>query len=127
MLIAPSASISPPMRYGSREFQRGDMYNLPFHSPTFDTVTMDRVLAGAKRPQSALAEAARALKSGGRLVILEEFDRMAEAWQANPIVTLRAWLKDAGLTSERLRPIDTEYGHLIVVIARHGAKQRVAA
>ena len=32
------------------EFRRGDMYALPFAAESFDTVTIDRVLAVAKRP-----------------------------------------------------------------------------
>ena len=32
------------------ELQRGDMYDLPFAGPLFDTVTVDRILATAQRP-----------------------------------------------------------------------------
>src|SRR6185436_13982183 len=41
------------------ELQRGDMYDLPFAGPLFDTVTVDRVLATAQRPSTALTEIAR--------------------------------------------------------------------
>jgi DNA-binding transcriptional ArsR family regulator len=44
-------------------FRRADMYGLPFDAAAFDTVTMDRVLSGAERPATAIAEAARTLLS----------------------------------------------------------------
>jgi DNA-binding transcriptional ArsR family regulator len=109
------------------EFQRGDMYHLPFHAPLFDTVTMDRVLASAERPQAALNEAARTLKAEGRLLLLEDFDRLADGGGSNPIARVREWIAAAGLRCERLRPVDTEHGHLIVALARQGVGARVAA
>ena len=33
------------------ELQRGDMYELPFSAPVFDTATADRVLAQARTPR----------------------------------------------------------------------------
>src|SRR5690606_41406692 len=38
------------------ELQQGDMYDLPFAAATFDTVTLDRLLAAAKRPLVARSE-----------------------------------------------------------------------
>ena len=59
------------------ELQRGDMYDLPFAGPLFDTVTVDRVLATAERPAAALSEIARTLKHGGRAVVIEDFDALS--------------------------------------------------
>jgi ArsR family transcriptional regulator len=99
------------------ELQRGDMYDLPFSAAVFDTATLDRALATAARPTAALREIARALKPGGRLVVIEDFDALAAAGQANPIRTLRDWFAAAGLACSRLRPIDTEAGHLLLAVA----------
>ena len=79
------------------ELQRGDMYDLPFAGPLFDTVTVDRVLATAQRPAAALSEIARTLKHGGRAVVIEDFDALSAAGAANPIATLREWFARAGL------------------------------
>jgi len=49
----------------------GDMYQLPFANDSFDTVTMDEVLREAERPSAVIAEAARILRPGGRLLIVE--------------------------------------------------------
>jgi DNA-binding transcriptional ArsR family regulator len=105
------------------ELQRGDMYDLPFAAPLFDTVTADRVLADAERPVAALAEIVRTLKATGRLLVIEDFDRLAETVGGNPIAKLRAWFDAAGLICERLRPIDAEHGHLLVALAR---RRRIA-
>src|SRR5690606_19970388 len=73
------------------ELQRGDMYDLPFAAPLFDTVIAERVLAEAQRPLAALMEISRTLKHGGRAVVIEDFDSLSAASTANPIATLREW------------------------------------
>lgn len=103
------------------ELQRGDMYDLPFAGPLFDTVTVDRVLGTAQRPAAALSEIARTLKDGGRAVVIEDFDTLSGAGAANPIATLREWFARAGLECQRLHPVDTEDAHLLVAVARRPA------
>jgi DNA-binding transcriptional ArsR family regulator/precorrin-6B methylase 2 len=109
------------------ELQRGDMYDLPFSAPLFDTATAERVLATAQRPVAVLGEIVRTLKGGGRVVIIEDFDALAEASGANPIATLRGWLTSAGLECTRVHPIDTESGHLLIALARRAVSTPVAA
>ncbi len=109
------------------ELQRGDMYDLPFAGPLFDTVTVDRVLATAQRPAAALSEIARTLKSGGRAIVIEDFDTLSGASSANPIATLREWFARAGLECQRVHPIDIEDAHLLVALARRLAQTTAAA
>jgi ArsR family transcriptional regulator len=109
------------------ELQRGDMYDLPFAGPLFDTVTVDRVLATAQRPAAALSEIARTLKSGGRAIVIEDFDTLSAAGAANPIATLREWFARAGLECHRVHPVDTEDAHLLVALARRPAQTTAAA
>jgi SAM-dependent methyltransferase len=109
------------------ELQRGDMYDLPFAGPLFDTVTVDRVLATAQRPAAALSEIARTLKDAGRAVIVEDFDALSGGGAANPIALLREWLARADLRVERMHPVDTEDGHLLVALARRPAQTTAAA
>ncbi len=109
------------------ELQRGDMYDLPFAAPLFDTVVADRVLSAAERPTAALAEISRTLKHGGRAVIIEDFDALSAASTTNPISTLREWFTKAGLEVSRVRPVDTEAGHLLVAIGRRVAATTAAA
>jgi len=100
------------------EFRRGDMYELPCVDESFDTVMMDRVLGAAARPEAALAEAVRTLRSGGRLIIVEDFDAMDAAGGEHPLRRLRGWLREAGLSTDRLRPCDLDSGHFLIATAR---------
>jgi ArsR family transcriptional regulator len=109
------------------ELQQGDMNDLPFAAATFDTVTLDRMLAAADRPLVALAEIARTLKPEGRLVLIEDFDALHEALDANPINTLRQWLTRSGFDCTRIHPIDTESAHLMIAVGERVARTAAAA
>ena len=50
------------------QFHQGDMHALPFEDDSFDTVLLLHALTYSKTPEQAISEAARVLKSGGRLV-----------------------------------------------------------
>jgi ArsR family transcriptional regulator len=103
------------------EFRRGDMYELPCADAAFDTVSMGRMLVAAERPAAALAEAVRALRPGGRLIIIEQIDEWEQAGQARPLQRLRGLLAAAGLQAVRLRPCDVPSGHYLIAIARTSA------
>jgi protein-L-isoaspartate O-methyltransferase len=102
------------------EFRRGDMYNLPYDDASFDTVSIDRVLAAAERPAAAILEAARTLRADGRLVVVEDFDQIEARASDNPLSQLRQWFAAAGMNAERLRPCDLAGRHFIVALAHHG-------
>jgi ArsR family transcriptional regulator len=106
------------------EFQRGDMYALPCVDQSFDTVSMDQVLAQAERPAAALAEAVRALRPGGRLIMIEEFDALDGQGGDNPLRRVRRWLSAAQLEPERLLPCDLAAGHYLVALAHRNAPVR---
>lgn len=77
--------------------QDADMYALSFPAESFETVTMDRVLGVAERAREAIAEAARVLKPGGRLLVVET--RLSAIDER----LLVGWIESAGLASTRLR------------------------
>jgi SAM-dependent methyltransferase len=101
------------------EFRRGDMYSLPYHDASFDTVSIERVLASAERPAAAVAEAARTLRPDGRLIVVEDFDQIDVRSTDNPLAQLRRWFAAAGMNAERMRPCDLGGRHFIVALA-HG-------
>jgi ubiquinone/menaquinone biosynthesis C-methylase UbiE/DNA-binding transcriptional ArsR family regulator len=104
------------------EFRRGDMYSLPFDDASFDTVSIDRVLAAAERPAAAIAEAARTLRPGGRLIVVEDFDQVDARATDNPLAQLRRWFAAAGMNAERMRPCDVGGRHFIVTLAHAGRR-----
>jgi ubiquinone/menaquinone biosynthesis C-methylase UbiE len=53
------------------ELRQGDMYALPLAAGTADTVILHQVLHYAQNPAAAVAEAARLLAPGGRLLIAD--------------------------------------------------------
>ena len=98
--------------------QQGELAALPQPAQSFDVVLIDRMLAGAERPAAALQEAARVLRPGGRVVLVEDFDALEQRTpDANPLALLRGWFADAGLACDRLRPFDVSGAHLLLATA----------
>jgi DNA-binding transcriptional ArsR family regulator len=98
--------------------QQGDLTALPQPAHSFDVVLIDRVLAAADRPAAGLQEAARVLRPGGRILLIEDFDALERRTpDANPLALLRGWLADAGLACDRLRPFDVSGAHLLLAAA----------
>jgi len=53
------------------QIRLGDMYNLPFDDGVMDAVTLHQVLHFADNPADVLAEGARVLEPGGRLIAID--------------------------------------------------------
>ena len=62
---------------------RGDSMALPFAAGSFDHVVLHLIVAVVPQPQRCLAEAARVLRPGGRILLFDKFLRRGE----------RAWLR----------------------------------
>jgi phosphatidylethanolamine/phosphatidyl-N-methylethanolamine N-methyltransferase len=60
---------------------QGDSMALPFADMSFDTVVLHLITAVVPQPQRCLAEAARVLKPGGRVLLFDKFLRRGQqAW-----------------------------------------------
>ena len=57
--------------YRHIQVRKGDMYNMPIDDRSIDLATMHLVLHYSLEPAVVIAEAARTLKTGGRLVIVD--------------------------------------------------------
>lgn len=56
-------------RFANVEVREGDMHALPFRDGSFDLVVLMHALTYADKPAQAVAEAARVLRKGGRLLL----------------------------------------------------------
>ena len=98
--------------------QQGELPALRHPSHNFDVVVVDRVLAGAERVVEGLREAARVVRPGGRVLVIEDFEALERRFpDSNPLALLRSWLADAGLACDRLRPFDVSGAHLLLATA----------
>ncbi len=87
------------------QVRQGDMYQLPFPGESFDAAVVHQVLHFASDPAEVIAEAARALKAGGRLVVVDfaphevEHLRTEQAHRRLGFDTaeVSAWFRAAGL------------------------------
>ncbi|MFA5824400.1 MAG: class I SAM-dependent methyltransferase [Gallionellaceae bacterium] len=60
---------------------QGDGMSLPFADESFDVVVLHLILAVVPRPDLCLAETARVLKPGGRILLFDKFlQRGQQAW-----------------------------------------------
>lgn len=92
------------------QVRQGDIYNLPTPRDSFDLVTIHQVLHYLDEPGRAVAEAARVLRPGGRLLIVDfaphglEFlrERHAHRRLGFDHATIRLWIEGAGLTLEKV-------------------------
>lgn len=100
------------------QVRHGDIYALPAQSEDFDLVTIHQVLHYLDDPAGALAEAARALKPGGRLLVVDfaphdlEFLRDEHAHRRLGFAheQMAAWMRAAGLELVSIRDLAPEAG-----------------
>ena len=96
-------------RNRATQVRHGDIYALPFANASADFITVHQVLHYLDEPGRALTEAARVLKPGGRLMVvdfaphdLEELrERHAHRRLGVPAELMTGWLRRSGLTLEQ--------------------------
>ena len=89
--------------------RHGDIFNLPLEGQDFDLITIHQVLHFLDDPQAAVSEAARVLRPGGRLAIIDfaphELEYLREAHAHRRLgfshEIMASWLTKAGLEVEK--------------------------
>jgi ArsR family transcriptional regulator len=131
MLLVARANIH---RAGLRHCQvrQADMMHLPFAGATADAVTFHMVLHYAEDPAGAIAEAARVLRPGGRLIIVdfaphrrEELrEQHAHRWLGFADSRIETFLTEAGLVPSAPERLE---GEPLTVVLWHGTRPANAA
>jgi ArsR family transcriptional regulator len=104
--------------------RQGDMYALPLGDRSADSVILHQVLHFAQQPGAAIAEAARVLAPGGRLLVIDfaQHDREELREQDAHLRlgfaddAIRGWFNAAGLELDRTERL--EGGELTVILWR---------
>lgn len=103
----------PSVDEGKIEFCLAQLQNLPLDSAQADVALMVLVAHYVSDPAAAFVEAARLLKPGGQLLILDmqphdqdEFrGQMGHLWQGFDATQLMGWLTAVGFTDVRYTPV----------------------
>jgi len=110
MLQAARKRLRP---FDNVEVRRGDLEALPIDAATLDAATLMLVLHHAAEPERVLAEAARALKPGGRIVVVDMLphdrdnyrQQMGHVWLGFPEEYTRRLLAGSGFGAIRIVPL----------------------
>jgi ubiquinone/menaquinone biosynthesis C-methylase UbiE len=98
------------------EYRLGDLSDPPIPARSVDVVILSQALHHAANPQQALAAAAKLLRKGGRLVVLDlnrhHFDQARELygdhWLGFGEADLREWMTAAGLRDVEVQLLAAE-------------------
>ncbi len=104
--------------------RQGSMYDVPFGDAEFDTVILDDVLGDAQDPVAALAEAARLLNVGGRLVVI---GIASDERQHDVVHDLAAWCNGKKLMVGEPRRLTNQPESWFLAVVRHAPTRSAAA
>jgi ArsR family transcriptional regulator len=118
------------------DIREGDLESLPIKDAEVDAAVMSLVLHYVAEPAKALGEAARVLRAGGRLIVVdmmphdrEEYrQQMGHVWQGFSSEQMTDWLSQAGFESVRYTPLpvssEVKGPALFVVAAQKGDPEK---
>jgi SAM-dependent methyltransferase len=104
--------------HGNVELRAGELEDLPLADAELDAAVLSLVLHYVPEPAQALAEAHRALRRGGRVLVVDMVEhgradyreQMGHVWQGFGEAQLSGWMRDAGFERVRWIPLDAESG-----------------
>jgi ubiquinone/menaquinone biosynthesis C-methylase UbiE len=110
MLQAAKKRLQP---FDNVDLRRGDLEALPIDEALLDAATLMLVLHHVTEPARALAEVARVLKPGGRLILVDMLphdrehyrQQMGHVWMGFSNEQTEKLLQDGGFTNSRVVPI----------------------
>jgi SAM-dependent methyltransferase len=117
--------------HGNVELRAGELEDLPIADGELDAAVLSLVLHYVPEPPQALVEAHRALRAGGRLLVVDMMEhgraeyreQMGHVWQGFTEPQVRAWLEQAGFRDVRWHPLRAEAGAKGPVLFAASARQ----
>jgi SAM-dependent methyltransferase len=129
-VLARGRELAARRRRTNITWKKGTLEKLPLADASVDVVLLSQALHHAGDPARALAEAARVLRPGGRVLILDlrehdeawVRDKLGDRWQGFTEARLRALLDGAGLTSVTVGVGARRTGDPFTVLVAAGTK-----
>jgi ArsR family transcriptional regulator len=115
-------------------WRRGELEDLPLRDGSVDVAILSQALHHAEDPARALAEAARIVVPGGRVLVLDlrehdqewVTDRLGDRWRGFSDAKLTGLLKAAGLSDIKLTVGARRAGDPFTVLIASGTKRAAA-
>jgi ArsR family transcriptional regulator len=129
-VLARAKALAGRRRASNITFKRGHLERLPLPDATFDVALLSQALHHAAEPAAALAEAARVVKPGGRVLVLD-LRAHDETWVREKLGDrslgfaddeLARLMTDAGLTDVRVTVGSRRAGDPFIVLIASGVR-----
>ena len=113
MLSAARKRLEP---FRNVEIRRGELEALPLEDGSLDAAVLSLALHLAPEPARVLAEAARVLRPGGKLLLVDMMphdrtdfiESMGHLWPGFDAESINAWGRDAGFASTTYHPLPAD-------------------
>jgi len=115
------------------EYRLGDIEAVPLEDASVDLALLSQALHHAQNPQRAVDEAARIVRPGGRVLVLDlaqhDFEQArelyADTWLGFPENTLYQFLRKARLSEVQVNPVakEREAPHFVTLLASGRKRQ----
>jgi len=129
-VLERARALAARRRVTNVQWKKGDASRLPLADATVDVALLSQVLHHAADPEQALAEAARVLRPGGRLLVLDLREhaeqwvrmRLGDRWLGFSDTALERLVSGAGLHDVRVQVGARQSGDPFVVLIASGVK-----
>jgi ArsR family transcriptional regulator len=129
-VLERAKALAARRRVTNVQWKKGDLARLPLGDATVDVALLSQSLHHAGDPEQALAEVARVLRPGGRLLVLDLREhgeqwvrtRFGDRWLGFSDTTLERLLAGAGLSGVRVQVGARQAGDPFVVLIASATK-----
>ena len=129
-VLARARALAARRKVSNITWKTGDLEQLPLDDESVDVALLSQALHHAEDPARAIAEAARIIVPGGRVLLLDlrehnetwVRDRLGDRWTGFSEETLRKLLRDAGLDQIKVTVGARRTGDPFTVLIASGVK-----